>query len=63
MNDDLIPATGPGRPKDLEKKKAILEAGRLCDFSWRFTTFEFNDDSFAERFRALNETKLTEVTA
>lgn len=45
------------------EKKAILEAGRLCDFSWRFTTFEFNDDSFAERFRALNETKLTEVTA
>jgi hypothetical protein len=45
------------------EKKAILEAARLCDFSWRFTTFEFNDDSFAERFKALNETKLTEVTA
>lgn len=28
MNDDLIPATGPGRPKDLEKKKAILEAAK-----------------------------------
>ncbi|MFW5941226.1 MAG: HNH endonuclease [Chloroflexota bacterium] len=42
------------------EKKAILNAARLRDFSWRTTTLEFDDDSFAERFAALNEVRVVE---
>lgn len=42
------------------EKKAILNAARLRDFSWRTTTLEFDDDSFAERFAALNEARVVE---
>jgi hypothetical protein len=37
------------------EKKAIRDAARIEDFSWRATTFTFQGAVFTERFRALNE--------
>lgn len=39
----------------LPEKKAILDAARLANFSWRATTFEFANETFVERFVDLNE--------
>lgn len=40
------------------EKKAVLEAVRITDFSWRATTFVFANDAFAERFVAVNHKHL-----
>jgi hypothetical protein len=42
-------------------KKAILESARMAHFSWRATTFEFANDSFARQFRQLNESLLMDI--
>ncbi len=42
------------------EKKAILGAARICDFSWRTTTFEFSNQHFAEHFAAVNANLLFE---
>lgn len=41
-------------------KQAILSAAQISDFSWRATTFSFSNETFAERFRDLNEALLIE---
>ncbi|MGW8318708.1 MAG: hypothetical protein ACWGPS_05635 [Candidatus Promineifilaceae bacterium] len=43
------------------EKKAILRAAQIMDFSWRATVFDFNNDTFAERFVVLNESVLIET--
>jgi len=43
------------------EKKAIRNSAGITTFSWRATTFEFNNETFAERFRDLNETLLMEI--
>lgn len=43
------------------EKKAILESARLSEFSWRATTFEFDNDAFAEGVAELNEPLLMEL--
>lgn len=40
------------------EKQAIRDAAKIEDFSWRTTIFTFQADTFAERFRALNESIL-----
>lgn len=42
----------------LPEKKTVLAAARITDFSWWSTTFEFDNDHFAERFVELNRTIL-----
>lgn len=44
----------------LPTKQAILAAAQISDFSWRATTFSFSNETFAERFRDLNEALLIE---
>lgn len=43
------------------EKKAIRNSASISNFSWRATTFEFNNETFAKRFRDLNETLLMEI--
>ena len=40
------------------EKLAILDAARMTEFSWRATTFRFNNDDFAQQFTSLNELKV-----
>ena len=42
------------------EKKAILEAVRMVNFSWRATTFQFRRADFSEEFTKLNEQQLME---
>jgi hypothetical protein len=42
-------------------KKAVIESARMAHFSWRATTFEFTNDSFAQQFRQLNESLLMDI--
>lgn len=42
------------------QKKAILKSVRMVYFSWRATTFEFENDTFAQWFKKLNEPGLME---
>lgn len=42
----------------LPEKKAILSAARIETFSWRATTFTFENTTFAERFQTLNQSIL-----
>ncbi len=42
-------------------KKAILQSARLTNFSWRAATFEFTDETFAERFKEINESLLMDT--
>ena len=42
------------------QKQAILAAARLDGYSWRSTTFSFANDTFAQRFRALNQELILE---
>lgn len=42
----------------LPEKQAIRAAARIDTFSWRTTTFAFENPEVAARFRALNETML-----
>lgn len=52
------------RRRSLEKarpeKIAVRNSARLADFSWRATTFEFEDEEFAGEFIELNKEKLLE---
>ena len=41
-----------------QEKLAILESARLIEFSWRATTFHFQNDEFAGAFVLLNESRL-----
>lgn len=45
----------------LPEKQAVLNAARITEFSWRATTFEFEDDTFSQRFVELNEPLLMEI--
>jgi len=45
----------------LPEKQAIYESAAIDDFSWRATVFEFRNETFAESFRALNESVLMEI--
>jgi hypothetical protein len=45
----------------LPAKQAILAAAQISDFSWRTTTFLFTNETFAERFRDLNQPLLYEL--
>lgn len=42
-------------------KLAVLNSARMTHYSWRATTFEFENDVFAERFNELNESNLMEI--
>jgi hypothetical protein len=44
-----------------DEKKAILGSIQLVHFSWRATTFEFQNDQFFDRFVELNQDALMEV--
>ena len=43
------------------QKQAILKAATLIDFSWRATTFEFVNETFAENFSTINESRLFNI--
>lgn len=43
------------------QKKAILKSARMVYFSWRATTFEFENETFAQWFEELNEPGLMET--
>lgn len=43
------------REAALPEKKEIYRSANIVDFSWRATTFEFANETFAERFKRLNE--------
>jgi hypothetical protein len=45
----------------LPHKRAIYNSAHIANFSWRATTFEFANETFAERFRSLNEPLLMEI--
>ena len=42
-------------------KQAILAAAQISDFSWRATTFSFTNETFANRFREINQPLLYEL--
>lgn len=46
--------------KALPAKQAILQSAQIKTFSWRATTFMFTNETFYERFRALNQPLLME---
>lgn len=43
------------------QKKAILKSVRMVSFSWRATTFEFENDTFAQWFKKINEPSLMDA--
>lgn len=43
------------------EKLNIKNSARICEFSWRATTFEFRDELFAEIVCRLNEPQLMEL--
>lgn len=45
----------------LPQKKAVLQSARIENFSWRATTFAFENEEFAQRFVAINESLLMEI--
>lgn len=45
----------------LPEKQAIRQSVAIEDFSWRATTFTFENDLFADRFTELNEPRLMEI--
>lgn len=45
----------------LPEKQAIRQAITIDDFSWRATTFAFENDLFADRFTELNAPRLMEI--
>lgn len=45
----------------LPEKQAIRRSARIVTFSWRATTFEFVNPTFAERFEEMNESLLMDV--
>ena len=46
---------------ELPSKQAIRQSAAIANFSWRATTFEFDNENFAEQFRAMNEARLMEI--
>ncbi|UCG22893.1 MAG: hypothetical protein JSW55_12020 [Chloroflexota bacterium] len=40
------------------EKTTILDSARMTQFSWRATTFRFNNEDFAGQFMQLNESRL-----
>jgi hypothetical protein len=46
---------------ELPSKRAIRQSAEIANFSWRATTFEFDNEKFAEQFRAMNEARLMEI--
>ena len=46
---------------ELPTKQAIRQAAQIANFSWRATTFEFMNETFADQFRTMNETRLMEI--
>ena len=46
------------RQAALPEKQAIRQSASIVTFSWRTTTFEFGNKTFAERFAALNDSLL-----
>lgn len=45
----------------LPEKRAVLNAARIQNFSWRATTFAFENEEFKRRFVAINEPLLMEI--
>lgn len=45
----------------LPAKKEIYHSIHIARFSWRATTFEFANETFAERFKKLNQSRLMEI--
>ena len=45
----------------LPEKKAILASAQMVEFSWRATTFEFENEAFFEKFVELNQPELMEI--
>ena len=45
----------------LPEKQAIRQSVAIEGFSWRATTFAFENDLFADRFTELNEPRLMEI--
>ncbi len=45
----------------LPEKQAIRQAAAIESFSWRATTFAFENDLFADRFVELNQPRLMEI--
>ena len=43
------------------EKQAIRQSAQIANFSWRATTFEFMNETFADQFRTMNETRLMEI--
>lgn len=43
------------------EKRQVMRAARLEDFSWRATTFAFEDEDFGQQFVALNRDRLLET--
>lgn len=46
---------------ELPSKRAIRQSATIANFSWRATTFAFDNEDFAEQFRAMNEARLMEI--
>ena len=46
----------------LPAKQAILQSAQIETFSWRAVTFTFTNETFSERFRALNQPLLMETS-
>jgi hypothetical protein len=46
---------------ELPSKQAIRQSADIANFSWRATTFEFDNKMFADQFRKMNETQLMEI--
>ncbi|MCB8943189.1 MAG: hypothetical protein H6658_05495 [Ardenticatenaceae bacterium] len=49
------------RRAELPAKQAIRQSAQIANFSWRATTFEFKNETFADQFRTMNETRLMEI--
>ena len=45
----------------LPEKRAIRQSAQIVTFSWRATTFEFVNQTFAERFETMNESLLMDI--
>lgn len=45
----------------LPEKQAIRQSAQIITFSWRATTFDFVNETFAERFAVMNESLLMDA--
>ena len=46
---------------ELPAKKSIRQSADITHFSWRATTFEFTNETFAKRFEEMNKSLLMDV--